>query len=364
MSAHSSGIIQKKEILPRPRRSDRSSALSGSSSHARVSSAVSATTATSTTSSRPSCAASVDQDSDGEEEEEESTPATEDDGADDDSVVVAQPSLLVPKKAAPPRNAFEIIIKTKQDILLQTRQRCQELQQENEVMVERLKTMERDGLGNVQQIMQAQQSNHGSLSAMQQEYEQQKHVLQTGMDTRRRVWEEELGGLREQLVAAEERAQKTAEDIHNTLLYKEQGQFMNAQLLTKAQEHVRQCHRNNLIQQAIMEDQLEKTRERRQTELESQLKQFKIDHAHSTIDMLDDAVKQMALENMRLRREVEQQHGEQRKLEGSIAAILETIRDLEAKIAEYDRRFVPSKTSLRTINLPSRTPGLLAPLPK
>ncbi len=27
-------------------------------------------------------------------------------------------------------------------------------------------------------------------------------------------------------------------------------------------------------------------------------------------------------------------------------------RDLEAKIAEYDRRFVPSKTSLRTINLP------------
>ena len=97
----------------------------------------------------------------------------------------------------------------------------------------------------------------------------------------------------------------------------------------------------------------------RQAEFEKQLQQLRLSEAESHIGRLDGRVRQMAEENMQLRREVAGQQGQRDTLQAAVAALELRNRELSMRVAAYHG----ATSHLATANLPSRgIPHHMAPL--
>ena len=136
------------------------------------------------------------------------------------------------RRARKGKGLLQVLIDSKLDAIKQTRARCAELTRANREMLDSLQATEKATLGEVQTALLKYGKFTSSLSILQRGYEQERAAAVLARDARAQFHRDELQSLSDQLSRLEDRTQATAEELHDVLVFKDHGQFTNAQVLS------------------------------------------------------------------------------------------------------------------------------------
>ena len=135
------------------------------------------------------------------------------------------------RRARKGKGLLQVLIDSKLDAIAQTRARCAELTRANREMLDSLQTTEKSTLGEVQTALLKYGKFTSSLSILQRGYEQERAAAVLARDARAQFHRDELQSLSDQLTRLEDRTQAMAEELHDVRVFKDHGQFTNAQVI-------------------------------------------------------------------------------------------------------------------------------------
>jgi hypothetical protein len=167
----------------------------------------------------------------------------------DDVEVAIEESIV---ELEEPRSALEITRNSLKTALQYQRDRYRHLTEDNDEMRVKIHHLTTGTHDSMSSLLQKQVEFESSRKAMLKTFDQEKLGITSSMDSRVSTLQEEIAGLKEQLAKLELKTQTTAENIHDALFYKEQGQYANAQKLIDARTNLVQQKRKNMTEIAII----------------------------------------------------------------------------------------------------------------
>jgi hypothetical protein len=177
---------------------------------------------------------------------------------------------------------LRMLIKAKREALFQAQARTRELRAGSLKLIEQMKDRERSVLSNVKTGLIEHESFEGDLQRLGKGFQQECQEARIQLAARRKVNDGHLNALRQQLDGIEAQAQSSAEDIRQTMLFKEQGQFYNAKHLAAVQSRMAELQARHETELGVLVALSETGRERRALEFEGYFDRLKLAKAEVT----------------------------------------------------------------------------------
>ena len=168
------------------------------------------------------------------------------------------------------------MLRSKRDTLAQARARLGALKTDNTQMVAQLSTGTQGPLNRVTTLLEQGSRTQQTIASIARNALANRAAAEAHAAQHTLQLSDELAAIQAQIDVTEATAQELAEAVHAALLFREQGQFMNAQRVNAAQAKLAHARRTMASELEYVTRMTEEARERRRAEREQHVRAMQL----------------------------------------------------------------------------------------